>query len=580
MIAPLRFAGACALGVACAAPLAAQQHVPATYAITGARIVPVSGPAIDKGTIVIRDGLIAAVGATVAAPADARIVDGTGLTVYPGLIDAYGSLGQGSATPALTAGAAAGRGGRGGGAGTTTTTREAAPNSNHPTGLQPEVNVVDALDITAGEFDAPHAAGVTTALTGIPNGIFRGQSALINLDGDSVTNMIVKSGVAQNIGFSRGGGGGFGGGGGRGGYPATLFGVFASLRQELLDAQHYRDVKAAYDRNPRGMRRPDFDASLEALQPVLARTQPVIMQANTEREIIRALDLAKEFNLRAVIAGGAEAYKVAARLRSDNVPVLLTLNFPRAGATTGGGRGGRGGGAEPGEPEPLRLLRDRVMAPRGPGMLADSGVTFAFTAGADYADMLANARKAVTAGLAADAALKALTWNAADLFGVSDRMGSIEVGKIANLTISKGDLLDPAGKVTEVFIDGIPTLIPASATAAGGAGGGRGGRTPGVDASGAWDIRVTLDGRAREVTLHIVQDESRIYGAVQGGLGAAEILNGTIERDGTFTFTAMLSIDDATDEVEFSGAVAEGGIRGQVDVEGHQTGAFAGSHSN
>ena len=94
MIVPHRFAVASAIGVVCAVPLVAQKHVPATYAITGARIVPVSGPVIEKGTIVIRDGVITAVGATVACPADARIIDGTGLTVYPGLIDAYGSLGQ------------------------------------------------------------------------------------------------------------------------------------------------------------------------------------------------------------------------------------------------------------------------------------------------------------------------------------------------------------------------------------------------------------------------------------------------------------------------------------------------------
>ena len=574
----LRIAGAVLAGATCAVPAAAQRHVPGTYAITGARIVPVSGPAIEKGTIVIRDGVIAAVGAAVIAPADARIIDGTGLTVYPGLIDGYGSLGQGTGTTGAAATTAAGgRGGRGGTAGATTAAREAAPNSNHPVGLQPEISVVDELDVVAGEFDAAHAAGVTAALTGIPAGIFRGQSALINLDGDSVARMIVKTGVSQNIGFARGGGGG----GGRGGYPGTLFGVFASLRQELFDAQHYRDVKAAYDKNPRGMRRPEFDASLEALLPVLSRTVPVIMQANTEREIIRALDLAREFNLKVAIAGGGEAYKVTARLKAEKVPVILTLNFPRAGAAGAGagGFGGRGGG-EPGDPEPLRMLRDRVMAPKGPGILAKEGVPFVFTAGANYTDMLANLRKSVDAGLPADQALKALTWLPADLFGVSDRLGSIEVGKIANLTVTRGDLFDPAVKVMEVFVDGVPTTIPATAPATGGAGGGRGGRTPGFDASGVWSVTVQIDGREREVTLHVRQDEGRIYGSVQGSLGSAEILNGTIERDGSFYFTAVVSIGNATSEAEFDGAMGANGIRGHVDVEGHQTGSFAGSHSN
>ncbi len=200
---------------------------------------------------------------------------------------------------------------------------------------------------------------MTTALTGVGNGIFRGQAALINLAGDSVSLMVIKSGVAQNIGFARGGRGG--GGGGRGGYPGTLFGVFATLRQELLDAQHYRDVKTAYDKNPRGMRRPDYDASLEALLPVIKGDQPVIMQANTEREIIRALDLAAEFHLKPIIAGGAESYKVVARLKAENVPVVLSLNFPRAGAAgwyrRRWWRTRRCSGA--GRSEPLRMLREQ-----------------------------------------------------------------------------------------------------------------------------------------------------------------------------------------------------------------------------
>src|ERR1019366_8155017 len=225
------------------------------------------------------------------------------------------------------------------------------------------------------------------------------------------------------------------------------------------------------------------------------------------------------------------------------------------------------------------MLRDRVMAPKGPGILAKEGVNFVFTSGADYADMLANVRKAVNAGLPADQALKELTWSPADLFGVADRLGSIEPGKIANLTITRGGLLDSTVKVTQVFIDGIPTVIPA-APAAGGGAGGRGGRAPGLDASGVWSVTVTLDGREREVTLHLRQDDGRIYGAVQGGLGAAEILNGTIEHDGTVYFTAMVSLGSATGAAEFNGMIDQDGMHGQVDVEGHKTGVFAGSHSN
>lgn len=335
MASSLRLAGAVALGVTLAAPLAAQRKTPTTYAITNARLVPVSGPVIENGTIVVRSGLIAAIGAAVTAPADAQIVDGTGLTVYPGFFDSYTALGY----PAPAAVGAATGGGRGAAAAAPAARPAGAANSNYGVGLQPEVQAVDDLDPDATGFDAAHGAGITTALTSSASGIYRGQSALINLRIANVNAILLRSGLTQNMGFSRGGGGGFGGGGG---YPGSLMGVITSIRQELYDAQHYRDVKAAYDKNPRGMQRPEFDPSLEALLPVLARTQSVVMQANSEREILRALDIAKEFNIRMMIAGGAEAAKVIDRLKADDVTVLLSLNFPeKGGAAGGGGRGGR-----------------------------------------------------------------------------------------------------------------------------------------------------------------------------------------------------------------------------------------------
>lgn len=459
----LRPAWAVVVGVTFAAPLAAQRNVPATYAITNARIVPVGSPTIPSGTVVIRNGLIAAVGASVTAPADARIIDGNGLTVYPGFIDAYGTLGL----PTAAGNAAGGAAGRT--AAATTTARPAgAPNSTNVVGLQPEVTVVDALDPDESSFTAAHAAGFTSAFTATGTGVFRGSAAMINLDGTDVSALILKDGVAQSVGFSRGGGG-FGGGGG-GGFPGSLFAVFAALRQELLDAQRYRDLKLAYDKNPRGMQRPAHDASLEALQPVLARQQQVVMFANTEREIIRALDLAKEFNLRVVLAGGTEAYKLADRLKAENVPVLLSVNFPRrtaaGGGATGGGAaggfgGGRGGAPADDEPELMRTLRERVEAPKSAGRLSAAGVRIAFQSSANFTEYLANVRRAVEGGLAADQALRAMTLGPAELFGVSDRVGTIEAGKIANLTITRGDLLDKSSRVTQLFIDGKQITIPA-----------------------------------------------------------------------------------------------------------------------
>jgi imidazolonepropionase-like amidohydrolase len=442
-----------------APPLCAQRYAPSTYAITNAKLVPVSSPVIPKGTIVIRDGLIAAIGANVAIPADARVIDGTGLTVYPGLFDAYGSIGLPSAAPA---GGAAGGGGRGGAAAAPQTTGVGRPASgltfDDPRGVNPEVSAADAVVLNEDALDGPRSGGITTALSAPNSGVFQGQSALIDLGGATAAAMIVKPNIAQHVSF---GGGGRGGGGG-GGYPGSLMGIFAVLRQNLMDAQRYHDMKAAYEKNPRSMARVEFDPSLEALQPVLARTQPVVMLANSEREIIRALDLAKEFNFRPIIAGGSEAYLVAARLKAENVPVLLSINYPR-----------RTQAPQPdADPEPLRTLRDRVEYPKGAGRLHAAGVRFAFESGGltTWSDYIVNVQRSVDAGLTADQAVRALTLTPAELFGVADRMGSLEAGKIANLTVTKGDIGDKAARVSQLYVDGRPITERPPTPAANGAG--------------------------------------------------------------------------------------------------------------
>lgn len=536
-----------------APPLASAQigvqrarNVPSVYAITNARIVPVSGPVIEKGTIVIRDGLIAAVGAAASAPSDARIVDGTGLTVYPGIIDANSTLGYASA-PAAAA-ADAGRGGRGGrGAAPTPQGAPAgAPNSLHPVGLQPELAAVDLVHPDEDAFSGPQSAGITAALTAPPSGIFRGLSAVINLGGTSAQAMIVKAPIAEHIAFTPLRAGGF---------PNSLLGVFAALRQELLDAQHYALEQAAYAKNARGMRKPETDPSLDALQPVLARTVPVVLEASTAREIERALDLAKEFNLRAIIAGGEEADEVAARLKAENVPVLLSLNFPR-----------RPQASADADPEPLRTLRARVEAPKLASKLTQAGVKFAFADGglSTWSEYLANAGRTAESGLTADQAVRALTLSPAEILGVSDRLGTIEVGKIANLTLTRGDLL--AGRVAHLFVNGSMVEVRAQATAAGQS-----------MAGGAWTLTVTTDEGDRQVTATLQQVGDQVRGTIQGTLGSSPINNGSIAADGSVKFSATVTMGGGTEEATFIGTISANVMRGNMTIVGHPASPFIGS---
>jgi imidazolonepropionase-like amidohydrolase len=526
------------------------------YAITGARIVTVSSATIERGTIVIRDGLIAAVGANVAAPPDARPIDGTGLTVYPGLIDASSTLGIPRPTP--TPGAAGGQAGLAALLFGQSAPSATSPNSTQLPGLQPEILASDILRPGGPEIEAARNAGITSAQT-VPRGnVFLGQSAVINLAGDTPQAMIVRSPVALYIGLNPIGGGQ---------YPGSLMGVFSSVRQMLLDARRYREANEIYERNPRGLRRPEQDKSLAALLPVLDRRMPVVMQADRAREIDRALDLAQEFNLQMIINGGQEADRVAARLKALNVPVLLSLNFPRRTAAA----------SSETDPEPLRVLRERVEALKTAGRLAAAGVRFAFQSGGMTAmsDFLANAARAVDNGLPRDEAVRALTLRPAEILGVSNQLGSIEVGKIANLIVTRGDLLARDRRITQLFIDGRQIELRPAATSTGGA-----------NASGTWSLTINLAGSGNEkqefgVTLTLQQQGERLSGSLQGQLGSGTIANGTISG-GDINFTVPITLPapaSQTTDAIFSGTVTGGEMRGTVQIVGRGSGSFVGTRA-
>jgi len=530
----------------------AQRHTGTdTYAITNAKVVTVSGATIDRGTVVVRDGLIAAVGANVTVPADARTIDATGLTVYPGIFDANTTLGIPRPSPNPTAGGGGGFQGLFGQSAPSAT----SSNSTQLPGMQPEILASDLIRPGGNEIESARNAGITTAQTAPRGNVFLGQSAIINLAGDSPQQMIVRSPVALYVGLTPLGGGN---------YPGSLMGVFSSVRQMLLDARRYREMNDIYDRNPRGLKRPAQDKSLEALQPVIAGRMPIVMQADSEREIDRVLDLAKEFNVKMIVNGGREADRVAARLKAMNVPVLLSLNFPK-----------RTTAASPeADPEPLRVLRERVEAPKTAGRLVSAGVRFAFQSGgmASIGDYFSNAAKAVDSGLSHDDAVRALTNWPAEVLGVGSQLGSIEVGKIANLTITRGDLLAKDRRVTHVFIDGKPVDLRPEAPAAG---------ERGANASGTWSLTVNLTSSGNEkqeltATLNLRQETDRLNGSLQGQLGSGSITNGTISgADVNFTvpITLPAPASQTTDAI-FTGTVTGNQMSGTVQVVGRGAGTF------
>jgi imidazolonepropionase-like amidohydrolase len=232
--------------------------------------------------------------------------------------------------------------------------------------------------------------------------------------------------------------GGGGGGGGGGGYPGTLFGVTALTRQVLIDAQTYANDPTAKK-----------DQSFENLKPLVMGQIPALFAADSAREIVRATRIADEFKFKLMIYGGREAYRELGLLKGMHVPVILSVDVQDAPSK----KMDTGEDATPQEVlnERYDLWQEHSMNPK---VLNDAGVPLAFSLGSGFGDYLKGIRKMITTGLPRDAALKGMTLGAAGILGVSDKVGSIEVGKLANLVIMTGDFADDKSQIKSVVAEG------------------------------------------------------------------------------------------------------------------------------
>lgn len=436
-----------AVSGAMAASSAAQPVAP--VAIRNARIVPVSGPAIESGTIVMANGLIKAVGARVEVPAEAVVIDGTGLTVYPGLIDAFTDVGL------QPAGGPGAPGGGGPGQGAPRPTARPIRGPEDRPGTTPWIQAADEFRADDRKIETWRNGGITTVVTAPRGGIFPGQAAVVNLSGERREDVIVRSAVAVPLVLTPPGGGQT--------FPGSLMGVYAYVRQVFLDTRHLADLTRRYQENPRGRTRPDHDRAVQALHTALEARTPFLLPAISTPQIERVIEFGRELELPSVIVYGAhEGFAAAPQLARARVPVLVSAHWPEAPKE-----------ADPDAEEDLRTLELRDKAPSTPAALAQQKVPFAFYSDglAGPAEFLAAVRKSVKAGLSADAALRALTLDAAQLFGVQDRLGSLDAGKIANLVVTRGDLLGDKPTIAHVFVDGRRFDVPPDAAPAGGPGG-------------------------------------------------------------------------------------------------------------
>jgi imidazolonepropionase-like amidohydrolase len=390
----------------------------ATYAIRNAHIVTVSGPEIEKGTIVIRDGKIEAVGTNVNVPAGAQTIDAQGLYVYPGMMDAGTTLGLVEV---------------GQGAAGTVDTAEVGD-------LNPNAKAIIALNPHSAHIGVTRVDGVTSVLTLPSGGLISGQAALINLVGTTPVEMAVVPYAALVINYPRLGGRG-GDFGAEQQPSANLSETLASsdrqveqIRKMLRDAEAYGRAQDAYAKD-KTLPRPDQNVVLESLIPYVRGERPVVFRADREVEIRGAVRFAEEMKLKPIILGGDDAWKITALLKEKNVPVILTgiLNLPLR------------------EDDAYDTLYQAA------ANLQQAGVRFCISTGntgAAVRNLPFHAGMAAAFGLPKAEALKAVTLYPAQIMNVADRLGSIEVGKMADLVVTDGDLLEARTHVRRLFIDG------------------------------------------------------------------------------------------------------------------------------
>lgn len=389
-----------------------------TYAIRNARVVTVSGADIENATVVISNGRISAVGAGVTAPSGAQEIDGRGLTVYPGMIDLGTNMG-------LTEISSVG----------------ATQDTNELGDMNPNVATIWSVNPHSNHINVTRVAGITSALALPSGGIISGQAALINLAGSSPREMAVAPQAALVVDFPR-----IGGGGGFAAFLQAQQGItpdalaardrrIDQLRQLLRDAEAYGRAQDAYAKDPKNVERPPSDLKLAALVPYVRGERPVIFRAERDREIRAVVRFAEEMKLKAVVIGGSEAWKTAQLLKERDVPVILdsVLNMPLR------------------EDDPYDSLYENA------SKLQAAGVRFCIStgdSGAHVRDLPFHAGMAAAYGLPKTEALKSVTLYPAQILGVADRLGSIEQGKVANLVVTDGDMLEARTSVRYLFING------------------------------------------------------------------------------------------------------------------------------
>jgi imidazolonepropionase-like amidohydrolase len=389
-----------------------------TTALVGGKILTITGGVIEEGTVVIRGENIAGVSTGDEIPDGASVVDVRGKVVMPGMIDAFTHLGLVEVSLVEA-------------------TDDILEGGVDPS--TPQMSVVDAINPYSDLIPVSRTTGVTTVLCAPGEGnVISGQSALIDLRGDRVDRMVVKSPVGMHVNLGEPPKRLYGKDDKT---PQTRMGIAAVLRSALVETENYIRKWEEYEKKPRKGDRsnerrqgpPSIDLKFEALIPVIRGEIPLIVRAHRVDDIETALRISDEFGVRLVLNHATDGYKIVEELARRDIPVLL-------GPVT----------TQPTSMEKLGAIYENA------AILNAAGVRIALQTSQSHNVRILpyHAGLSVAYGLPREAALRAVTINPAEIFGVSDRLGSIEKGKIANIAVFDGDPFEPLTRLEHLFIQG------------------------------------------------------------------------------------------------------------------------------
>ncbi len=501
--------------------LYSEEDLHSVWVIKDCRIVPLSGPQIEKGVVVLRDGLIEAVGASVSIPPDAEILDGSKLTVYPGLIDALGqSLLK---LPEEKFDAAKFYSGE---------------FTDKDRGIVPELRAFDHVNLRKAALEKYHRFGITGAQVMPQRGILTGQSSIFSLSSSDKNKALLQKDRALGIGFSPGV---------FMTYPNSLMGIISYLKQELTDASYYKMKMDRWEKERKGLSRSAYSPKMEILSSYTAGKKPVVFLCRSQHDIRRALSLASELKLNFLICDlGNEAFKAIPELKKAKARVLCTLTF-KAPATSVHAQLGR----------EERKKAEEELYSKNPAKLAEAGIPFAFSSlgNDDPKSFMEAVQKAIENGLSREKALEALTVQAASFLGLEQAMGTLEEGKIANLALIEGEILTKEAKVRYVFADGQKFELKEAKV--------KEGEKPTVNVTGKWEFSIEAGPGTMKLTVDFMQEEASLSGTMTSPFGVFDFTGGSVVGNEIY-FEMTLAAGGQEIDLYFSAVVEGDTMEGSV----------------